>query len=309
MQVGFICPNGEKIRHEECLTKCRQPIQVNGFNVRRCGTLSQMSAMAQVRQWKGKPSTTQLILPTRIAYLRLTQDYFVSPEDLVFMFTGTKGHKKLEGADTKHSILEQFLEDEEMTGLSDNYEVEDGIHVLSDYKFWGSYAAARALGIVMVGKKPDPEGEVYKTSGYWGKAGTPKMIPIWGFNPDMADLKDEKLQLNRYRLFWQDATFPVDVLLLRIYIRDGGLEVAEKRGITNKLYTIPIKKLPDDEIRDYFHAKREKLLTALEKQGLPPICDKEERWDGRRCTRFCEVRDFCPDYNTWQLSPHYTYIR
>lgn len=287
MKVGFRCTDGAKIKHEDCLNHCRLDD--------RCATISTLSSMAETREWKGKPSTTQLIQPTYQAYLRIKHDFYVAPDSLVFMYIGSRAHKKLEGADDKRALLETYLEDEEMTGIADNLEEEDGELALTDYKTWGSFMVAKSLGIEKVGEVPDPTGAVYKRAYKDKKPGDPKMLPVWGMVPENADMLDTELQLNRYLMFFEDAGFDnIDKLRVQIFVRDGGLRSAKSRGVLKNLYLVPVKKLDREYVKRYFAKKRFELITALEIGALPDICTDKERWEGIRCANFCDVWEFCP---------------
>jgi hypothetical protein len=211
---------------------------------------------------------------------------------MAFAYIGSRAHAKLELADTDASLLEEFLEDDELTGTPDCLE-EEGEAILTDYKTWGSYRLAMALGIVQVGKTPDPSGAVYKTSGKWGKAGTPKMIPVYAIDPSRADNREATLQLNRYRMLYQSAGFTVDRMQLQVFVRDGGLISAKQRGVDRKIYLVEIKRLDDAAVQEFFTAKRHALLEALATEQLPPPCNQAESWNGRRCQSFCDVAEFC----------------
>jgi len=245
-----------------------------------------------VRPWTGKPSTTQLINPTLLEYLKLTCNYFVDPDSMSFLFIGSKAHKLLEGSDTNVSILEERFEDEDMTGIADCYEEEDGKAMLTDYKTWGSYRIAKALGIY-VKKHDEPTGEYYKTGDKKGQPKT-KVVSEIIHDPTKSDNIDSTLQLNRYRLFYQAEGYHVDGMQVQVFVRDGGTFLARQRGIFRNIYVLDIPYVDDLEIRLYFDHKREALLDALATHTMPDQCDESERWDGVRCKRFCPVNNFCP---------------
>jgi hypothetical protein len=79
--------------------------------------------------------------------------------------------------------------------------------------------------------------------------------------------------------------------------------MAKNRGIERNGELIPVRILPDDEVREYLQGKRDALLTALETGEMPPPCTDEERWadkegPGRKCLGFCRVARFCEYGNT-----------
>ncbi len=275
MQVGFICPDGVKIKHGDCLAKCR---------LERCATVSMLTKMADIRKWKGKPSTTMVIGPTRLAYLRVKCDYYESPQGLIFSFLGTGVHGSLEKSETVVSILEKEFENEEITGIADCYETENGISTLTDYKVWGAYRVAQSLGIKTVRKK----------------LGQKWVSEIIHDTPSPDALLHETMQLNRYRMFFEDAKLNADKLQLGVFVRDAGLAASVSKGVTQNFYLIPIDKLGNSEVDAYMRPRLGELTKCLECDIIPSICSEEERWMTdkgfpNRCMRFCPVWEYC-DY-------------
>src|SRR3990172_4248535 len=70
----------------------------------------------------------------------------------------------------------------------------------------------------------------------------------------------------------------------------GGKIRIPQRGIFTVLLTPP---LADAVVTDFFHAKRDALLSALDMDTIPPICSEEERWQDRKCAEYCRVAEFC----------------
>jgi len=254
-------------------------------------TKSTLSALSQVRPWKGIPSTTQLINPTLMEYLKIVREYYIDPQERAFAFIGTRAHKKLEGADTNISILENFFASEEGEGITatpDCYELEEGKGILTDYKCWGAWTVARALGIVR--EKWDVEtGEYYKN----GKPKT-KVITNFKIDPGKADNFEPEMQLNRYRMLFEKAGFPVDVMQAQVFVRDGGILAAKRYGVEQKIVLIPIRRLCNTVVSVYFELKKQALLTALATAIFPAPCSYKESWEGRRCKGYCDVAEFCP---------------
>jgi len=58
---------------------------------------------------------------------------------------------------------------------------------------------------------------------------------------------------------------------------------------------IDIPLLEDGYVTSYFHARAEALVKAVETNTMPKMCSPTENWDGRRCKRYCEVLEFCPE--------------
>ena len=285
-----LCPDGQKRTIEECLNRCPRP---EG----RCLTLPTLHSVFWQREWTGTPSTTMLLNGTRLEYLKLTCDYAIDPRDRAFALLGTRHHGKLEAVSKKLNVLSEEKLEGEVKGTLDLIEpdelAEGEQFILTDYKTFGSFRVARALGLEE-SKVPDPTGAIYKSSGKWGKAGDVKMVSLWTPNPEKADLFNEELQLNSYRLGIEALGFPVSRMRLQVTVRDGGTYIASNRGVDQNIYIIPVKRLADDDVRAYFKRKGDALIAALENGKMPKPCNARETWDGRRCAGYCEVAEFCP---------------
>lgn len=285
MLAGFYCPDGEKITIEDCFKECRLG--------ERCLTLPTLTLIAEEREWKGLASTTQLINGTMMEFLELTNPYYIDPDSRAFSVQGTKHHLVLEEMARKLGLPAEIA----LSGdrdIVDFIEIEDGGLNLTDYKLWGSFKVAKALGIVESGIEPDPSGALYKRAGKYGKAGDPKMIPVFSKDPDKADNLDAELQLNRYRTKLEDYGLLIDRMQLQITVRDGGLYVAKNRGVFKNFYKVPVKRLEDDYIESYFALKDSCLHQALDEGRWTTPCTPHESWEGLRCDRYCDVKELCP---------------
>jgi hypothetical protein len=281
----FKCPDDQIITDKECLTEC--PLGERSL------TLPTFALMAEEREWNGQPSTTQLLNGTMMEFLKLTQPYSIDPDSRAFALSGTRHHRGLSEY-AKELGLPSEIPLNIDRDIFDLIEPENGNYVLTDYKLWGSYKVAKALGLVEVGKKPDPSGAVYKVSGKWGKAGEPKMVPVFQPMPQEVDLFNEELQLNNYRVMLEELGITISKMQLQVTVRDGGLAVASSRGITRNIYKIPIRRLDDGEVREYFNLKKDALLAALHNGHWDEPCNDRECWDGARCKGYCEVARYCP---------------
>lgn len=146
MLEWFQCPDNKIIPIKDCLSKCRMD--------ERCLTLPTLTIISTEREWKGVPSTTQLLNGTMMEFLKLTQPYTVNPDKRAFMLAGIRHHQQLELAAKELGLPAEIALSIDRD-IFDLLELEDGHLVLTDYKLWGSYRVARALGIVEVGKQPD----------------------------------------------------------------------------------------------------------------------------------------------------------
>jgi len=282
----FICPDGRKVKVKDCLQEC--------VNHNRCLTLPTLRAIARQREWTGVPSVTQLLKPTRMAFLEITTDYAIDPDDHAFALVGTQHHEKVARFDF-NVLAEEALKAFSVTGIPDLLEEENSEFVLTDYKLLGSFKIRKCLGLVEK-KIPDPSGEVYKRSGKGFKKGDLKMITTFEVDKNKVDMRDYELQLNMYRILYEKIGFPIARMRIQATCREGKqLYIAQQRGIERNIYLIPVKKIDDKECITYFSKKREALLSALERKKLPPKCAGWEAWDGRRCD-FCDVHEFCPDF-------------
>ena len=286
MLEWFKCPDGEIIPYKDCLTKCRMP--------ERCETLPYLHLAADEREWTGEASTTQLLNGTMHTFLKITQPYIIDPDDMAFAIDGTKTHTQLETKAKDLGLSAELSMTQDGRNIVDLIEYEDNILIFTDYKRWGSFRVAKALGIVQTGKKPDPSGEVYKRGGAWGAAGSPKMIAVFQQMPQQVDNVDAELQLNNYRIMAEARGIVPDKLRVHVMVRDGGLAVARGRGIERNTYLIPVPKMDDGEVNDYFITKATHLQQALHVGVWSVPCSERECWDGIRCRDYCEVWNYCP---------------
>jgi len=187
-------------------------------------------------------------------------------------------------------VAEMPLEYKGITGIIDLYDKKS--KSLIDYKNTGSYKASKILGL-QSRTESDPV-EVYKRSGSWGVAGSPKQIKVFYRDPVTADFGDWGWQINFYRLMLEKNGYPVDNMYLQMTIRDGGVHAAKSRGVYNNIYLVEVPYINDDILRTKFLDKRDALLHSLETKTVPEICTPEETWDGRKCESYCPVREVCP---------------
>ena len=156
---------------------------------------------------------------------------------------------------------------------------------LYDYKTAGSYKVMQALGIVMVDV---PTGEIYKTGEKKGQPKTRKE-PQNG----QPDMREWELQLNDYRIKLESQGFAVKDMYIEAIVRDGGTIAARSRGIIQKAYLIPVRRMPDEEVKTYFKIKADALQSALATEVIPPPCTDEECWERRKCKAYCTAWEHC----------------
>ena len=274
----FICPDGNRIDIEKCLAE--------GGCKNRCATRSYLRMCANQREWTGKPSTTQLIAGTMQAYLKIVNDYAISPDSRAFMIIGTKAHANLESYDDEFSFLEEKFREGDVTGIADVYEQENSKGILVDYKTSGSYKIMRALGLY---QKDEETGEVFKSGKRKGEKKTKKILYQ---SDEKIDRRDWVLQLNKYRMEFEKAGFPVHQLKIMAIARDGGTWMAKNRGVTKNINYFNIEIMPNVDVIEYFEQKKKALLKALS-GGEVAMCTPSERWEDRMCQSYCDVAEFC----------------
>ena len=280
---GFKYPDGELIS--------LQDVRERNIDIEKMGmALPTLLYMSQQRDNDRPPSTTELIIGTCQAYLQREKDYYVNPQENAFSLAGTIHHNKLEDSASSDMIAEMPLSYEGITGIVDLYDKKS--KSLIDYKNTGSYKVSKILGL-QSRTESDPV-EVYKRSGKWGVAGSPKKIKVFYRDPVTADFGDWGWQINFYRLMLQENGYPVDNMYVQMTIRDGGVHAAKSRGIYNNIYLVEVPYINDDILRKRFLDKKDALVHSLERKTVPEICTPEETWDGRKCESYCPVREVCP---------------
>jgi len=289
--VGFLYPNGNKVSFDE--------IREGNVDILEMGmSLPTLIEMSKERDPNRLPSTTELLVGTCESYLKRTKEYYIDPQDRAFSLAGTMHHAKLEQHEDERHLLEQKLQEFNITGIADLYDKET--KMLLDYKNTGSYKCAQLLGMTYK-LVPDPSGAKYKSSGKWGKKGSPKMIKQWYRDEGLADFGDWGWQLNWYRYLLNKSGYQVDSMYIQVTLRDAGLAVSRDRGLDKNIYLIEVPKYDDEVLENKFLKARDELLKALETDNLPQKCSNEQTWNGRKCQAYCDVRNLCP-YNNGSIN-------
>jgi hypothetical protein len=282
--VEFICEDKGKCPIQDCITKgCRIPF---AFDAGRCLSLATLRAISEQREWTGIPSTTMLIGGTREAYLKITQEFAIDPQDMIWAIHGTKVHALLEGFSEEDDICEERIFDEYSSGSPDRYERKTGYEY--DYKSYGSFKTAKVLGLK---KERVP---VIGSDGKQEKWGNGKLKYFDRWYIGHKSRFDLALQMNDYRLKIERIKgLPVNGMFAEILTRDAGTYMAKSRGIEKNAQLVKINKISDFWVETYMRAKANNLKKALETDTLPPPCNYRETWGGIKCERFCQVWQFC----------------
>lgn len=294
MLIGFTNLKGENVLFQDIWEDPVKAMEDFGM------ALPKLKAMAQQRPPDRPPSVTECLNGTCQSWLKRLKDYFVDPQTLVFALAGTMHHAKLE---KYGKLTEEKWLGYDMTGISDYREwISGNNYFLIDYKNFGSYKVKKMLGLShrLI---DDPTGALYKRSGKWGKAGTPKQVKEFYIDSLKAQFEETAWQQNMYRTFIEDNGSHIEKMFVDITVRDGGIAVARDRGITLNSYLIEIPEIKKQWVVDFFQARRNMLLKALEKDEAPPKCQDadldiphsfSETWSGNKCKGYCEVRHICP---------------
>jgi hypothetical protein len=276
--VGFRCFN-QNIKFEDCLKEC--PFS-DKFPSGRCLSKRTLRFIAEQREWKGTPSTTQLLKGTREAVFEIIYPYYIDPQGAIFRIIGTKGHGLLDQYTGDNELGEIRIKDEISSGAFDFY--DDGI--LFDTKTSGSYKIRKAMGLYSVDV---PTGETYKTGAKKGQIKTRKEWLDGGYR----NCLDWQIQLNDYRIKLESCGFPVKQMFIEALARDGGLRAATSNGVEQNGTLIPIGRIPDRHIKAYMQTKRDRLINALDTGSIPPKCKRRETWNLRKCEGYCNVSEHC----------------
>lgn len=299
----FKCPDSKTIE----ISKCVQP---GGCRMKeRCATIPFLTLIGYDRKWEGVSPSSAGTGPRQL-YLKATTNYIVEPKSRVYALLGTSMHEMLaKGGFVKDVMSEEKLSDEEMKGTADCLEVDENTipqeqiqgrsgFLLTDYKSSGSFKVAKWLGIktekVEENILDEEDKPVLLKSG--PNKGNPrtKQRTIITHDPVLAkyEIRDVELQLNRYRIFFEQKGFNVTRMQVMAIPRDGGTWVATNRGIDKNFYLIPIKRLPNKEVLAFYQKLSNEVNEAF-KTGYARLCNTWETWSGRRCTDWCEIADAC----------------
>jgi len=291
----FICPDNEQIKISKCLQNggCRMK--------QRCATRPYLRLIGFDRVWRGVSPSSAGNGP-RLLYLKAVHDYAINPQSRVWAAFGTSTHDNLGMHRYTNDVLsEESLSDDKMRGIADTLDIDESdpdFYVLSDYKTWGSYKVAKAIGIIIEKKDVpilDDNGDpVLLKSGKNKDKPKTKVESKRIIDPTKADLESETLQLNRYRIFFEKAGFPISRMEIQAIPRDGGTYVAKGRGIEDNLYMIPVPFFDNVRVIVFYDFLQSEVDEAF-KTGYIRKCNEWESWEGRRCNGYCEVSEQCQE--------------
>ena len=285
--IAFICPDGHPIKFQHCFNACRLD--------RRCATLAYLRLISYQREWRGVTPSMAGNGP-RLEYLKKTVPYCIDPQDRAFAALGTGVHGKLSiHAYTENILAEEPLSDQQTKGIPDCLEVDEqsvNSYVLTDYKTWGSYKVRKALGMV---SKEVPLLDDNGTPTFYVKGkkkGQPKTTKQWTIDCSAIDMKDTELQLNRYRILFEQSGFHISRMQVQAILRDGGTINAINNGLTKNFYLVDVPFMDNQVVLSYYKHLQEDIQAA-ENFNWIRKCNDWESWNGVRCERYCEVYYAC----------------
>lgn len=238
--------------------------------------------------------------PTRMIWLKGTNEYFVKPSSKVHGMMGNLKHANLLRP-RKGVWTSLRLEDDLGSGELDTFIVRNGL--LIDLKNVGAYKAKLILNEGL-----DKHGWEY----------------LMQLNRYAGLLENPAAQLLQFdeeggvtRTPWMDVlkgkSVQVRKMMLEILPRDVTRQnYASLAKITPVPYiiSVDVPRLPVAQVRAAYQAKLAKKRKAFA-DGHAPICRPEEVWlqdKGKypaRCAEWCPVRDICVAYQQELGEPHY----
>lgn len=250
----------------------------------RCMLLPVLMSVGKTRAWYGKPSVTQLLKDTCQTYLEITNDYALDPQNSIASMIGTNSHSLMEGNVPNGYLAEVRLEDDITSGQFDSYDMKN--KTLIDFKFFGAYRIAKALGKIPKWKKRTITKGENKGAAKWEKVYV---------NGGIRDVLEISKQLSYYKYLMKQHGLEVNEIKVQMLIRGGLDATAKSYGLDKMSYVVRLNGISERWIRTYMKAKYDKLMYALESGEIPPKC--KETWKGRKCKEYCPVNEFCPYYN------------
>jgi hypothetical protein len=248
-----------------------------------------LEAAIAERSWIGIPSVTQLAVGERETWLKVNTPYTLDLETVTWAIFGTAGHKVMETSTGSEIHLRD--KDDMVYGTCDFYDADS--RRLWDFKFVGSYKAAKAIGIQ---KEQVPVTDAhgnpvrFKTGARAGEVKTTTVIKRTG----STDADDWIKQVNVYAFLLEQQGKVVEEMNIFAIVRDFGTHECTNRGVTRPFYKIGIPRIPEEYIESYVTERSNAIKEAMAKPTPPPVCSKDFCWDGRKCdSKYCAVYTNC----------------
>ncbi len=277
----FQCSDKKIISCKDCLNKCRLGT--------RCVPYTALKSM-YVRQRTPnleKLSVTEALNPVCYNWMRLKTKGCVEPIDNMYSMIGTLSHMKHESTDEKLKS-ETYFEDDLNTGTCDVILEEDGKTVMRDIK---TKRISSASYILEYKEIPNP---------------VKGRKPIKRYLIDQKGTKlkgddDYVLQLNRYKIFYEDKNPGkiIDELWLDyVFIDWSKTSTPTRYGLTRQCYSVPVPILKREDVMNIYQYKHDAVQMALQKGGPEKPCYEEVDFhefgkEGSRCNSFCAYKFEC----------------
>ncbi len=263
-QTGFICPkSGGETLPEYCFKDCLEP----------CHPLPVIGAMVKNRGTEdGVYSVTEIIKPYQSIFLARHNDYYVTPESMLYMLNGSAIHAVLEWGgkhlDDTHvsegkNSVELTLPNGKVTlrGTFDYY--DSARKTLWDFKNAKAYTVKKIKNAAKDGSGWD---------------------------------EDYFTQLNIYR-----AYFCPEAEKLKLWMFVSGWSRREKDLEPVEQINVPV--LPIEEVKRWVEFRLNNILEH-ENGGEIPECPAKDRWAGAngvpmRCMEYCAVNKYCPTHKRY----------
>lgn len=287
---GIVFPNGKIYEREdiEMLRLITMGEQPGTLPHNLPAPITYLEKMFRTREWDGKPHVTDLLRGVRQTYLEYTHPYSQTVDQLAYSVLGVSSHAGLEGQGS-----EVEFEQDGIQGRVDILERSGVGYRLTDIKTQGSYAVAKALGVVAEEKQiTDDNGNplYYKTG---KKAGEPKTKKSYYTDPARQNFGDTQWQLTIYALLLSKTGRLVNDTWVFYIVRDGGTAAAMSRGVTERTYYLQVPMLAPANTMDFVLNRRDRILKIIDSDTMPEPCTPEEAWYGNRCKSYCPVAKWC----------------
>ncbi len=270
MLKGFKCilRDGEKTSFEFCYKECKT----------KCQPLPLLIALGRGRDVvPGRFSVTELTSPPKVVHLGHKHDFYVWPDDQIFLMFGSGFHAAIE--ESKHAI--------ENMGLGADYVIEEkGAFTINIETPEGSAVLTGIPDLYSVAEKTLYD---FKTMKYFYDG---KFI-LDGRGPKPEHIE----QLNIYA--W--ARFPrCERLIIKALVKDWNRKLRDQHDVP-KIITVEVPKWPAEAV-DKMVGERLAVLLKAERTNEVRPCTREECWvqektqEWIRCEEYCAVNEFCKEY-------------
>ena len=198
--------------------------------------------------------------PIRMAYLRRKYNYYVSIESLINLAIGTAFHELI--ASKKNQCPSYFSFEE-----SNHFEIQ-----IRNKKVSGTPDLYNSKNKILYDYKVVRVSEAERL---------------------LTNIKDSLYiyQLNAYRVY----KFPdAKQLILNLIIKDFTLSTPFITKVNFPIIPVSVPLLNPKIIKNFIESKVDQLSFLLDNPKAEcPLCTIEERWNGKRCSFYCDVHMFC----------------